>query len=128
MERRSRRRPCDKGRPLSFESIPEWSAISLHAKVVALAAFTVLVELAARRWAPRSRAYALWTRFFAAIGSVWTAVLLALIYFFSVGPTGLVMRLARRDSLDRTLRAEPSFWRSHEPNSLGPAAASRHQF
>jgi hypothetical protein len=113
---------------LSFESIPDWPAISLHSKIVALAAVTVLVEIAARRWAPKSRAYAAWTRFFAAVGSVWTAVLLALIYFVSVGPTGLVMRFARRDSLDRTLRAEPSFWRAHAPNPLGAAAASRHQF
>ena len=33
-----------------------------------------------------------------------------------------------KDPLDRKLDAEPSFWRSHEPNPLGPAASARHQF
>jgi hypothetical protein len=55
-------------------------------------------------------------------------VLLAVIYLVSVGPIGLFMRLFGKDPLDRSLRAEPSFWRSHEPNPLGPVAAARHQF
>ena len=46
----------------------------------------------------------------------------------SVGPIGLVMRLAGKDPLDRGLAPEPSFWRKHEPNPLGVEAAARHQF
>jgi len=38
------------------------------------------------------------------------------------------MRLFGKDPLDRKLKAEPTFWREHEPNPLGPAAAVRHQF
>jgi hypothetical protein len=38
------------------------------------------------------------------------------------------MRLFGKDPLDRSLRPEPSFWRPHEPNPLGPSAAARHQF
>lgn len=86
------------------------------------------VELSFRRLAPASRAYARWTRFFEGIGHVWTTVLLALIYFLSVAPVAAGMRLSRRDLLDRSLAPEPSFWRRHEPNPLGPQAAARHQF
>jgi len=45
-----------------------------------------------------------------------------------VGPVSLFMRLGRHDPLDRQLAPEPSFWRGHEPNPLGPARAARHQF
>lgn len=86
------------------------------------------VELLLRRFAPRSRAYAAWTHFFESLGSVWTAVILAIVYFVSVSLVALGMRLFGKDPLDRSLRAEPSFWRPHEPNPLGPRAAARHQF
>jgi len=69
-----------------------------------------------------------WTAFFQGIGKVWTAVILALVYFLSVGPVGLVMRLVGHDPLDRRLAPEPSFWRAHEPNPLGAERAARHQF
>lgn len=128
MERRIGRRARRGGRSLSIDGIPDWTEVSLRWKVVALATIVVLVEVAFRRLAPESRAYAKWTVFFEAIGSAWTAVILAMVYVFSVGPTGLIMRAVRRDVLDRRLTAEPSFWRAHEPNPLGPRAASRHQF
>jgi len=96
--------------------------------IAAFAAVVVAVELAFRRFAPRSRAYARWTAFFQGLGQVWTAVLLGLIYVLSVGPVGLGMRLFRHDPLDRRLTPEPSFWRPHEPNPLGPERAARHQF
>lgn len=97
-------------------------------KLVALATVVLLVELAFRRLAPKSRAYAKWTALFEAIGAVWTAVILAVVYVVSVGPIGLLMRAARRDELDRALTPEPSFWRLYEANPLGRRAASRHQF
>ena len=102
--------------------------LPLRWKLVALAALVVLVEVGFRRYAPRSRAYAGWTALFEGIGKVWTALLLAIIYVLSVGPVGLVMRLLGHDPLDRRLAPEPSFWRVHEPNPLGPERAARHQF
>jgi hypothetical protein len=51
-----------------------------------------------------------------------------LIYTLSVGPIGFFMRLVGKDPLDRTLAAEPSFWRAYEPNPLGPERAAQHQF
>jgi Saxitoxin biosynthesis operon protein SxtJ len=104
-------------------------AYSTFKKCVLSFAFSVFViELVFRRVAPDSKAYTAWTKFFQGIGKVWTAVLLSVVYVLSVGIIGVVMKLLGRDPLDRTLAAEPSFWRAHEPNPLGPVAAVRHQF
>jgi hypothetical protein len=114
---------------LSLQDAVGWFFdLPLRFKVLAFASVVVLIELAFRRLAPRSRAYARWTAFFQGIGKVWTAILLAIVYFASVGPVGLVMRLIGHDPLDRRLAPEPSFWRTHEPNPLGPERAARHQF
>jgi hypothetical protein len=102
--------------------------LPLRWKVLAFATTVVLIELAFRYLAPKSRAYARWTGFFQGIGMVWTAVILAVVYVVSVGPIGLVMRLVGKDPLDRRLAPEPSFWRAHEPNPLGAEKAARHQF
>jgi len=114
---------------LSLSDALAWlAALSWRGKLVGVATIVVLVELGFRRFAPKSRAYARWTAFFQGLGKVWTALLLAIIYVLSVGPVGLVMRLFGHDPLDRRLAPEPSFWRAHEPNPLGPERAARHQF
>lgn len=110
---------------MSLEAVVTW--IAQH-KLVSFACAILLTEIALRRLAPRSAAYAKWTALFVAVGSVWTAVILSLVYLLSVGPIGLGMRLLGKDPLDRSLRPEPTFWRRHEPNPLGPEAAVRHQF
>jgi hypothetical protein len=111
-------------------NISSWAAgLPLHNKILlTLATCVLLGELAFRRFAPRSDAYRKWTAAFQFVGSIWTAVILSLVYFLSVSVIGLLMRLLGKDPLDRSLRAEPSFWRTHEPNPLGPRAAARHQF
>ena len=111
-------------------NIFSWAAgLPLHTKVLLDLATTVLViELVFRRVAPRSAAYRKWTAAFVVIGSVWTAIILSIVYFVSVSIVGIGMRLLGKDPLDRGLKAEPTFWRMHEPNPLGPRAASRHQF
>jgi len=114
---------------LSLSDALAWlAALSWRWKLVGVATIVVLVELGFRRLAPKSRAYARWTAFFQGLGKVWTALLLAIIYVFSVGPIGLGMRLFGHDPLDRRLTTEPSFWRAHEPNPLGPERAAPHQF
>ena len=55
-------------------------------------------------------------------------MLLSVVYTLSVGPVGLIQRLMGKDPLDRGLAPEPTFWRAHEPNPLGPERAARHQF
>jgi hypothetical protein len=100
-----------------------------HTRILLTLATTVLVvELLFRRFAPRSAAYRKWTAAFVVIGSVWTAVILSIVYFVSVSVVGIAMKLLGKDPLDRSLQPEPTFWRTHEPNPLGPRAASRHQF
>jgi len=100
-----------------------------HRKVLLTAAVLVfLTELAFRRFAPRSRAYARWKRGFEAVGRFWTAIILSIVYFVSVAAVSVGMRLFGRDPLDRKLDREPTWWRRHEPNPLGPEAAARHQF
>jgi hypothetical protein len=105
-----------------------FAALPLRYKMLVFATIVVAVELLFRRFAPKSRAYLRWTAFFKGLGAVWTGVLLAVIYLVSVGAVSLFMRLRATDPLDRGLLPEPSFWRSHEPNPLGPLAAARHQF
>jgi membrane-associated protease RseP (regulator of RpoE activity) len=114
---------------LSLNDALGWlAALPLRFKLLALASLVVIVELGFRRLAPRSRAYVRWTAFFQGLGKVWTAVILAIVYVLSVGPIGLAMRLFGHDPLDRRLAPEPSFWRAHEPNPLGPERGARHQF
>jgi hypothetical protein len=114
---------------LSLQDALAWFGdLALRWKILAVATSIVLVELAFRWLAPASRAYRAWSAFFIGLGVVWTAVILSIVYLFSVGPVSLGMRLLGRDLLDRGLRPEPSFWRPHEPNPLGPRRAARHQF
>jgi len=114
---------------LSLQDVTAWIGdLPFRWKVLGLASTVVLVELALRHLAPRSRAYEKWTAFFRGIGVVWTAVILSVVYVLSVGPIGLAMRLLGQDPLDRALTTEPTFWRAHEPNPLGAQRAARHQF
>lgn len=100
----------------------------LRRGILGLAVGSFVVEILLRYLAPRSRIYASWTHAIEAVGGVWTAVLLAIVYFAPVSVMSILSRLSGKDFLDRSLRPEPSFWRAHEPNPLGPSAATRHQF
>ena len=100
-----------------------------HRKILLAFAITVfLIELAFRRFGRKSKAYKRWTAFFEAIGAVWSAVILSVIYVVGVGPISLFRRFTSDDPLDRSLAKQTSAWRAHEPNPLGPEAAARHQF
>ena len=87
-----------------------------------------VVELILRRVARGTLLYRRWTAAFEALGAFWSAIILSIVYFVSVAMVSVFMKIMRRDLLDRTLAPEPSFWRAHEPNPLGPLAAARHQF
>lgn len=100
-----------------------------HRKVLfTVAVLVFLTELALRRFAPRSAAYARWKKGFEAVGRFWTAIILSVVYFVSVAVVSVFMRLFGKDPLDRKLDREPTWWRPHDPNPLGPQAAARHQF
>ena len=106
-----------------------WAGRPYHTRVLLTLATAVFVtELVLRRVAPRSRFYAGWTKLFQTIGKFWTAVILSVVYFLSVAVVSVFMKLRGKDLLDRALDPEPTFWRPHDPNPLGPRAAARHQF
>jgi hypothetical protein len=96
--------------------------------VLSLALLAMFVAIAFRVFAPKSKAYKRWTHGLEAVGDFWTMILLSVVYFVTVALANLGFRLSGRDPLDRSLRAEASFWRLHEPNPLGPEKAARHQF
>ena len=105
------------------------ATLPTHTKVLlTIATSAVIIELLFRRFAPASKAYSRWTKGIEAVGAVWTAVLLSVVYLVSVGPVSLFMKLKGTDLLDRSAGNDPTFWKTHEPNPLGALAASRHQF
>ena len=106
-----------------FAALPTYKQVLL-----AVATTMFVVELILRRFARGTPLYKKWTAFFEGIGAFWSAILLSVVYFVSVAGIWAFMKLTGKDLLDRRLSAEPSFWRTHEPNPLGPMAASRHQF
>jgi hypothetical protein len=101
---------------------------TLKQVLLTLATTMFVTELVLRRVARGTRLYASWTRTFEAVGALWSAVILSVVYFVSVAGVSVFMKLFGKDPLDRGLEPEPSFWRAHEPNPLGPLAAARHQF
>jgi hypothetical protein len=113
-----------------FDPVVRWYAgLSTFKQVVLGLATTVFViEVALRTFARGTALYARWTRMFEAIGHFWSLIILSIVYFVSVAGVSIAMRLLGKDLLDRRLVPEPSFWRAHEPNPLGPMAAARHQF
>ena len=56
-----------------------------------------------------------------ALGWFNTRVLLGVVYFVVMTPTGIVMRLLGRDPLDRRLKDQPSYWvaRKQHPDPKG---------
>jgi hypothetical protein len=106
-----------------FAALPTYKQVLL-----AVATTMFVVELILRRFARGTPLYEKWTAFFEGIGAFWSAIILSLVYFVSVAGIWVFVKLLGKDLLDRRLSKEPSFWRVHEPNPLGPMAASRHQF
>lgn len=115
--------------PTLLATAIDWLAgLSLRGKIFVFACTVLVIELGFRYGAPKSAAYAAWTKAFQTVGKFWTAIILSFIYFLSVAGVSVFMKLFGKDPLDRSLEPEPSFWRKHEPNPLEPHAAARHQF
>lgn len=70
----------------------------------------------------------IWIRFGIVLGMVVSSIVLALVYYLAVTPTGLIMRLARRDLLRlKRDREAKTYWIERDPP--GPAPASiKNQF
>jgi len=61
-----------------------------------------------------SAVHATWMRFADALAWFNTRVLLGLVYFLAMTPTGALMRLLGKDPLDRRLGDRPSYWVERE--------------
>jgi hypothetical protein len=106
-----------------------YGALPLVFRVLFPVAVTItIVDQTLKRLAPESKAYASFKHGLEAVGAFWTAVILSFVYFLSVSLVNVFLRLKGEDPLDRRLDPAPTFWKSHEPNPLGPLAAARHQF
>lgn len=105
--------------PLLAAGAPRWWA------AVVAAGFAVVAVAAPRLLKPLN---ALWFRFGEGLHRVVSPLVLGLIFYLAVAPTGLLMRLFGKDPL--RLRFEPdrpTYWIPREPP--GPAPDSmRHQF
>ncbi len=73
----------------------------------AAVALGVLALLAPRLLGP---VHKLWMKIADALAWFNTRVLLGVVYYLVMTPTGIVMRLMGRDPLDRTLGDRPSYW------------------
>ena len=62
-----------------------------------------------------STLYKGWMGFARILAIVNTTLILSIVYILLIGPTWLVMKLRRKDLLDRKIDAVPTFWRTKEP-------------
>ncbi len=69
----------------------------------------------------------LWMQVAHAMGWFNTRVLLGVVYFVVMTPTGIVMRLLGRDPLDRRLGDRPSYWVERKPHP-DPRGSMDHRF
>jgi hypothetical protein len=83
------------------------------------AAFLAAALARPRLLAPLNR---LWFRFGLALGRVTTPIVMAVVFFLAVTPTGLVMRALGKDLLRRRLDpAAKSYWIERTPPGPAPA-------
>ncbi len=78
----------------------------------------VLALLAPRLLSP---VHKLWMKIADALAWFNTRVLLGVVYYLVMTPTGIVMRLMGRDPLDRRLKDRPTYWidRKQHPDPRG---------
>ena len=84
----------------------------------AAVALGVLALLAPRLLRP---VHKLWMKIADALAWFNTRVLLGVVYYLVMTPTGIVMRLMGRDPLDRRLKDRPTYWidRKQHPDPRG---------
>jgi hypothetical protein len=59
------------------------------------------------------------------LGAINTRLLMGLVYFLVMTPTGVLMRLLGRDPLDRRLHDRPSYWVARTPHPDPKGAMER---
>ena len=67
----------------------------------------------------------MWFQFGLLLGKIVTPIIMLLVFFLTVLPTGLIMRLLGKDLLNQKIdRSSPSYWIKRDD----PAGSMRNQF
>ena len=66
-----------------------------------------------------------WKKIALKIGAGVTAVLLSVVYFVGIGITSVIMKLARKDTLDKRFTDAPTFWLKKEKTEASLERAKR---
>ena len=74
-----------------------------------------------------SKIFRYWMAVGHVIGVVMTPVHMLIVYVFVFGPANMGARVLRKDLLDRSMRDEPSFWRTKDATDRS-VDALRHTF
>ncbi|MBI4665212.1 MAG: hypothetical protein HY751_02250 [Nitrospinae bacterium] len=62
--------------------------------------------------------YRLWIKFAAALAWFNTRLLLAIVFYLIITPTGLIMRALGKDPMDRRIdKSAATYWKKREPNT-----------
>ena len=72
-----------------------------------------------------STLYRWWMAFARAIAFVNTRLILTIVYVIIIGPIALIVRIAGRDFLDRTMGRAESYWKQREHSDHTLENASR---
>ena len=109
-----------------FLIIAAWPMVSGDSpRLWALAVSLIFLALALVRPAVLAPLNKLWFQFGLLLGKIVTPIVMLLVFFLTVFPTGLIMRLLGKDLLNIKIdRSAPSYWIKRD----GPAGSMRDQF
>ncbi len=109
-----------------FLIVAAWPLVSGETpRLWALAVALIFVVLALVRPAVLTPLNKIWFRFGLFLGKIMAPIVMSLVFFLTVLPTGIVMRLLGKDLLNRKIdRSAPSYWVKRE-DSVG---SMRNQF
>ncbi len=109
-----------------FLIVAAWPLVSGETpRLWALAVALIFVVLALVRPAVLTPLNKIWFQFGLLLGKIVTPVVMSLVFFLTVLPTGVIMRLLGKDLLNRKIdRSAPSYWVKRED----PVGSMRNQF
>ncbi len=107
---------------LAYRNFPSPLSYILIAGASALVIFLVLSPLSLRPL------FLLWVRIGRAIGAFNTQVLLSLVFLLVICPIGLIMKLLKKDPMNRKLGEKGTYWEPYEISGLNDARRYERQF
>ena len=109
-----------------FSIVAAWPLVSGETpRLWALAVALIFVVLALVRPAVLTPLNKIWFRFGLLLGKIVTPIVMSLVFFLTVLPTGVIMRLLGKDLLNRKIdRSAPSYWVKRED----PVGSMHNQF